>query len=200
MRSLDPLSASDEFSFAIFNTARPVGTILSGHGYAVLFLGPSRGPGVASTVLGWLAAGRVLGLWSGTPSLNNSAQRKSQVLHVGRFLRACAALGIPAGEHSSFDSVPVEAPLRSRVQRWSFSHVDFCAGGGRFRKRTGMLFIHCGTPSCRSLQCRSTHRVCTFTGPHHQHGENLDKMSSPRWKPACLNALLSLSRTPYDIV
>ena len=53
----------------IFNAARPVGKIFNGHGYAVLFLDPSRGPafdvgqpGVVSTVLGWLAAGRVLGL------------------------------------------------------------------------------------------------------------------------------------------
>ena len=43
----------------IFNEARPVGTSLNGHGCAVLFLDPSRGPacvvgqpGVASTVLG----------------------------------------------------------------------------------------------------------------------------------------------------
>ena len=103
--------------FCIFNAARPVDTILNGHGYAVLLLDPSRGlafgvgqPGVASTVLEWLAAGRVWGQWSGTPSLN-SAQRNSQALHVGRFLRACAALGNPAGEHS---------PLCSRLmQRWS---------------------------------------------------------------------------------
>ena len=53
------LQASDEIFFCIFNRARPVGTILSGHGYAVLFLDPSRGPafdvgqpGVASIVLG----------------------------------------------------------------------------------------------------------------------------------------------------
>ena len=31
-------------------------------------------------------------------------QRNVQVLHVGGFLRACAALGIPAGEHSPFES------------------------------------------------------------------------------------------------
>ena len=109
-------------------------------------------PGVASTVLVWLAAGRFLGLCSGTPSLN-SVQRISQILHVRRFLRACAALRILAGEHSPFDSVLWKRPLRSRLmQRSSFSHVDFCTGGGRFRKRTAMFFIHCGTPSCRSLQ------------------------------------------------
>ena len=79
---------------------------------------------------------------------------------IGRFLRPCAALGILAGGHSPFDSVLWECPLRSRlIQTWSFSHVDFCSGGGRFRKRTGMLFIHCGTPSCRSLQCRSVYIV-----------------------------------------
>ena len=46
--------------------ARSDGTILSTRGYAVLFLDPSRGGAfdvggahVASTVLGWLAAGRV---------------------------------------------------------------------------------------------------------------------------------------------
>ena len=143
--------------------ARPVGTILSTHGCAVPFLDPSCGPafdvgqsGVASTVLVWLAAGRVCG----------------EVIHVGRFLRACAALGIPAGEHSSCDTSLWTRPLRYRLmQRWSFSHVDFCAGGARFRKRIGVLFIHCSTPSCRSGQCRSAHNVCTFTGPH-QHWRN----------------------------
>ena len=132
----------------IFNAARPVGTIFNGHCYTVLFLDPSRGPavdvgqpGVVSTVLGWLAAGRVLGLWSGTPSLN-SVQRNSQALHVGRFLRACAALGIPAGEHSPYESALWKRPLRFRlIQSWSFSHVDFCAGGGRFRK-THCFVIH----------------------------------------------------------
>ena len=129
--------------------------------------------GVASTVLVWLAAGRVWDLWSGTPSLN-SVQRNSQALHVGRYLGACAALGIPAGEHSPYDSVFWKRPLRSwLMQRWSFSHVVFCAGGGRFRKRTGMIFIHCGTPSYRSLHCRSAHRVCIFTGLPHHHLEKL---------------------------
>ena len=67
----------------IFNTARLVGSMSNTHGYAVLFLDTSRGPafdvgqpGVASTVLGWRAAGRVLGLWSVTPSLD-SVQRNS---------------------------------------------------------------------------------------------------------------------------
>ena len=108
------------------------------------------------------------------------------------FLRACAALGIPAGEHSPYDSVLWKRLLRCRlIQSWSFSHVDFCADGGRFRKRTALLFIHCGTPSCRSLQCVD-YQI--------NIGEILDKMSCPRWLPECLNALLSLSRTAYDKV
>ena len=114
--------------------ARLFGTILSTHGCAVLFLDPSRGPafdvgqlGVASTVLVWLAAGRAWG----------------EVIHVGRFLRACAALGIPAGEHSSCDTSLWTRPLRYRwMQRWSFSHVDFCVGV-RFRKGVGVLFSLC---------------------------------------------------------
>ena len=60
----------------------------------IFFLDPARGPafgigqpGVASRVLLWLAAGRVLGMWCGTPSLD-FVQRNAQVLEVGRFLRA----------------------------------------------------------------------------------------------------------------
>ena len=91
---------------------------------------------------------------------------------MGRFLRACAALGIPTGEHSPFDSAMWTRPLRCHLrQRWSFSHVDFCASGGRFRKTTWVLFIHCGTPSCRSLECRVAHNVCTFTDDHIFIGE-----------------------------
>ena len=94
----------------ISNTVRPVGSMSNTHtGYAVLILDPCRGPAfdvgqsaVTSTVLELLAVGRVLGLWSGTPSLA-SVQRNSQVLQVDRFLRACAALGVPTGEHSPFD-------------------------------------------------------------------------------------------------
>ena len=68
------------------------------------------------------------------------------------FFCACTALGIRAGEHSSFDSSLWTRPLRYRLmQRWSFSHVDYYAGGARFRKRTGILLTHYGTPSCRSL-------------------------------------------------
>ena len=37
---------------------------------------------------------------------------------------------------------------------------------------TGLLFVHCGQPSCRSLQCRSAHRVCTFNGLPHLHWRN----------------------------
>ena len=40
-----------------------------------------------------------------------------------------------------------------------------CAGG----KRSGILFSHCRTQSCRSLQCRSARNVCTFTGLQHRH-------------------------------
>ena len=120
-------------------------------------------------MLGWLAVGRVWSLWFGTPWLN-SAQRHSQVHHVGRFLRACAPLGIPAGEESPFDSAMWMHPLRCRLrQRWSFSHIDFSAGGGRPRKRTVVSFNHCGTPPCRSLQCRSSHNMCTFKRLTHRH-------------------------------
>ena len=63
-----PTSSVGPVFLCIFNAARPVGTILNGHGNADLFLDPSRGPafdvgqpGVASTLLWWLAAGRVLG-------------------------------------------------------------------------------------------------------------------------------------------
>ena len=103
----------------------------------------------------------VWSLWCGTPSMN-SAQRRSEVHHVGRFLCACAALGIPANEHSPFVSAMWTRP-------WSFSHIDFCAGGRRFRKAHWCLIIHCGTPSCQSLQCRSAYKVCTFTGLPHRH-------------------------------
>ena len=54
----------------------------------------------------------------------------------------------PAGEHSPFDSSLWTRLLRCRLmRRWSFSHVEFCAGSGRFRKRTGVLCIHSGAPS-----------------------------------------------------
>ena len=85
------------------------------------------------------------------------------------------------------------------MQRGSFLHFNFCAGGGRFRKRIGMSFIHCGTPSCRYLQRRSAHRVCALDF-HMSIGKNLDKIISPRCQPTCLTALLSLSRTAYDMV
>ena len=81
-----------------------------------------------------------LGMWCGTPSLDQ----------VGRFFRACAAFGIPAGEHSLLS----------------------------FPRRTGLLFIHSGTP-CRYLQCRSTRRVCTFTGPPHQQWKNSRQNNQP---------------------
>ena len=130
-------------------------------------------------MLEWHVAGRFLGMWCGTPSLD-SVQRNVQVLHVGCFLRACAALGIPAGEHSPFDSFLWKRPLFYRLmQRWNCLHVDFCAGGGRFRIRSGMLFIHCGTPpSCRYLHCHFAFVVRTFAGVPHQHWKNLDKKTA----------------------
>ena len=74
------------------------------------------------------------------------------------------------------NTAPCDSSLWTRPLRYRLmQHVEFCAGGGRFRKRTGMLYIHCGTPPCRSLQCRSTHRICTFTGLPHQHWKNPDK-------------------------
>ena len=117
-----------------------------------------------------------LGLWCGTPSLD-SVQRNCQVVHVGRFLLAGAAIGVLAGP---FDSVLWKCPLRSRsMRRWSFAHVAFCAGGGRFQERTGMFFIHCCTPSCRYPQCRSAHRACTFTGLPHLHWRNSGQNEQP---------------------
>ena len=72
------------------------------------------------------------------------------------------------------------SPLQCRLtQRWSLLHVDFCAAGGRFRKRTGMFFIHFGAPSCRNLQCRSADRVYTFTGLPHQHWKHSKQNKQP---------------------
>ena len=48
-----------------------------------------------------------------------------------------------------------------------------------FEKRTGVLFIHCGTTSCRSLQCRSAHNVCTFTGLPHRHWRDSRQNNQP---------------------
>ena len=170
VRSLDLLKASDDYFLCILTTARPVGTILSGHGYAVLFPGPSRGPafdvgqpGVASTVLKWLAAGRVLGLWSGTPSLN-SVQRNSQVLHAGRFLCACAALGISAGEHSPFDS-----SLRTRPLIFVFENTLVCYSFTVAHHRVVRCHVVLLTEFAPSLDY------------YINIGKILDKLSSPRW-------------------
>ena len=69
------------------------------------------------------------------------------------------------------------------ARRWTtwcgLESVGVACGGGRFCKRTGMLFSHCGTPSCRYLQCRFAHRVCTFAGLPHQHGENSRQNNQP---------------------
>ena len=108
--------------FSIFNAARPVGSMLCGHDYAVLFSGPCPWTSVRrwTTWCGLrsveVARGsRVLGMWCGTPSLD-SVQRSSQVLQVGRFSRACAAFRIPAGEHNPFVSSLWKRPLLSRSE------------------------------------------------------------------------------------
>ena len=88
-------------------------------------------PGVASKVLG-VACGRPrfrYVVWNAIAGLCATCQ----ILQVCRFLRGCAVFGIPAGERSPRDLFLWKRPLRSRL-------IDFCAGGGRFRKRTSMLF------------------------------------------------------------
>ena len=186
---------------SIFNAARPVVSIMCAHGYGVFFRTLLVDQRLTLDNLVWpqkcwdglrQASSWVCGVERHRWTLCNGILK---IVHVGRFLRACAALGIPAGEHSPFDSSLRKRPLRSRLmQRWSFVHVDFCADGARFRKRTGMLFIHCGTPSCRHVQRRSAHRVCTFIG-------NIqDKIIRLRCRSACRVALLSLSRTSHGIV
>ena len=45
--------------------------------------------------------------------------------------------------------------------------MDFCVDGGPFRKRTRLLFLHCGSPDAARLQCHASGGVCSFTGRPH---------------------------------
>ena len=87
---------------------------------------------------------------------------------------------------------------RTSARRWTtwccLESVGVACGGGRFCKRTGVLFIHCGTPSCRCLLSRSAHRVCTFAGLPHQHWENSrqnNQLSLSANMPHCIAVFVS---------
>ena len=103
----------------IVNAVRPVGTILNGHDYAILFFG------LFPRIFVWrwtfwcnFDSFGVACCWpsSGSVEWNIVAEfcaKKFPSSPCGSNF-ACVALGIPADEHSPYDSVPWKRPLRSR--------------------------------------------------------------------------------------
>ena len=90
--------------------------------------------------------------------------------HAGQILQQARMLGIPCGEefpHTSFLWI-----FRSRTnlfKRWAAPYIDFCSSQGRIRKRTRLVFVHCGDPAVQHMQCSLRNDRCKFTGlPHLQ--------------------------------
>ena len=54
-------------------------------------------------------------------------------------------------------------------EKWPLVFVDFCAGGSPFRKRTRLLFIHCGNPDPAWLRCQGKQGCCSFSEKKHLH-------------------------------
>ena len=111
----------------------------------------------------------------GLPNLTSEQQRQVTVAnrcidHSGLILDCASALGICGGEENPQSSILWWFRSRQRLlARFPACIVDFCAGGSSFRKRTKLLFLHCGTPCSDHLRCHGTQGRCEFSNKLHSH-------------------------------
>ena len=170
------------------------------------FLDSSRGSsfdvghsGVISTVLGWLTADQVLGLWSGTLSLN-SVQRNSQALYVDRILLVSRSeilqmnTVLMTQSHGSVLSALVKSNTGVFLMLISvLTMTDF----------ENALISYSFTVARHHVVLWNVVLLIEFALSVDYHiiiTEILHKKSSPRYLSECLNVLLSLCRTASDVV
>ena len=129
--------------------------------------------------------------YRGLPDL--SASHRAQVREAnslidsgGRLQQLAWDLGICCGEENPQTSILWCFPSRRRaLARGSVVDVDFCAAGGPMRKRTKLVFQHCGTVEAPHLRCHGRGGLCSFTGRKHVHirgkmgGKWLSKVAEP---------------------
>ena len=96
------------------------------------------------------------------PKLKEKVRMANTLIdNAARLLLMAASLGIPCGEENPHTSILWYFACRHKLlQRWPAVYVDFCSSGGPARKRTRLLFIHCGKPDASRLQCHTRGGIC----------------------------------------
>jgi hypothetical protein len=151
---------------------------------------------VSSTLLGWIKAGIVLGIWLGTPcttwslaktrprvrsidriwGFDNLSLKDALAVRVGnataRFsaqvIRVARATSTPVAlENPNGSRLWHAPPIAALVPLGVVTTSDMCQFGARWVKRTRVCFWNCGDSSKLCKHCCGSHGLCSRTKKAH---------------------------------